>query len=383
MDTLVTASQSKGGIVTATLFINNNFLASVPQPLFGQQQQEEIFTVSATFTSRNGVLLCSGQATVGAPTLACPADLAGTACLSVSCQTGISRSLEGSAIQTQFSVCPDAMDTCGNQRVAFGTITAEIQLKTSTVPAVAASSTIAILSKMSTVALMSTSTMRVAASSTTPAPVTSVPLIPGLGTTNLQNKDGTTPTGLSPALIAIPIVLVVLLAGGIAYYMYWRRFVVQEEEVQTENVSRSFDQVQEGRFKKDADVEASTGTDTTMTPAPPARSRIATPAPPGSVSRTVSPTSTVEPESVFSAPPLVPTQSYGFIYQGYGATSVAGVQRLPIATPFSNPHGAGYQLPPQLLTSMPSTGGLISNLPTGGTTYPGYYDINGRYHFYQ
>ncbi|KAI8615208.1 hypothetical protein BC830DRAFT_1081458 [Chytriomyces sp. MP71] len=379
MDTLITATQGEDGIMTATLIIDNNFLASVSQPFFGQQQQEQIFTVSTTFTTRDGVLLCSGQATVGAPALACPFDVAGTACLNVSCQTGIARKLDGNAIQAQFSVCPGATDTCGNLNVAFGTVTADTQAKTSTAAAVVHPSTATSISKLMVFSL--TSTMSIAASSTS-STMPGGASIPGLSSSHLENKDGAAPTGPSPALITVSILLVALLAGGIAYYMYWKRFVVQEEVVQAENVSRAFDYVQEGRFKKGVDVESPVVVDALIPPSPPTGSRIATPAPPGSVSGNVSPTSTVGPVSAFNVPPQVPTQSYGFIYEGYRTSMESGAAGRPIAVAFSNPYGAGYQLPPQPLPPVTSTDDLIPNLPTGCTAYPGYYDVNGHYHFY-
>ncbi|KAJ3018219.1 UNVERIFIED_CONTAM: hypothetical protein HDU68_011274 [Siphonaria sp. JEL0065] len=104
VDVYVSITQASTGAVTATLWLDNVYLSTVPA---GN-------TINVEFGSAAGTL-CAAMSPITAPTSACPPAMLGAAggCFAVACQ-GAAPPISGSYIfRASFSVCPAVNQNCG------------------------------------------------------------------------------------------------------------------------------------------------------------------------------------------------------------------------------------------------------------------------------
>ncbi|KAJ3398693.1 hypothetical protein HDU80_008674 [Chytriomyces hyalinus] len=371
MTDFVTVTQTPDGLVTATLWLDGLFLLGL---------SSRATNVQAVFKPVEGGSLCTATGTMGPANKACPSGMGlfSLQCYSISCTgafSGISVGSGGSfetVVTADYSICQPAQPNCGMRSAESRTVKLQIpvvpsdspiptlissmQATTSTAASTATSaqsSAVSAATAVTTSSMPVTLTRSTSQSTTTLAPTTTTP-------SNTQSESSSNSTGNSIA-VGVGIAFGIALLAGIAFAI-----------VRARNGRRNKRLARLSAFSLTYPVTAASTA--ASTPRVPAKDVAA----PGAW--------TAAPGKPVVAHTALDREAAENLARDVNAADASAMQQPGVMTQI---YAAGHaqnqqQVFPQYVTPQQQVQGTYVYPPasTASSQYPGYYDANGQYHFF-
>ncbi|KAJ3231906.1 hypothetical protein HDU78_007450 [Chytriomyces hyalinus] len=371
MTDFVTVTQTPDGLVTATLWLDGLFLLGL---------SSRATNVQAVFKPVEGGSLCTATGTMGPANKACPSGMGlfSLQCYSISCTgafSGISVGSDGSfetVVTADYSICQPAQPNCGMRSAESRTVKLQIPVVPSDSPiptlipstqattsTAASTTTSAQSSAVSAATAVTTSSMPVALTRSTSSQSTTT-LAPTTTPSNTQSESSSNSTGNSIA-VGVGIAFGIAVLAGIAFAI-----------VRGRNGRRNKRLARLSAFSLTYPATASAAASTPRVPAKDVAAPGAWTAPGKPV---VVPHTALDREAAenlardVNAADAASMQQPGVMTQVYAAGHAQNQQQ---------------QVFPQYVTPQQQVQGTYVYPPasTASSQYPGYYDANGQYHFF-
>ncbi|KAJ3253924.1 hypothetical protein HDU77_004314 [Chytriomyces hyalinus] len=347
MTDFVTVTQTPDGLVTATLWLDGLFLLGL---------SSRATNVQAVFKPVEGGSLCTATGTMGPANKACPSGMGlfSLQCYSISCTgafSGISVGSDGSfetVVTADYSICQPAQPNCGMRSAESRTVKLQIPVVSSDSPI----PTLIPSTQATTSAAASTTTSAQSSASITTLAPTTTP-------SNTQSESSSNSTGNSIA-VGVGIAFGIAVLAGIAFAI-----------VRARNGRRNKRLARLSAFSLTYPATASAAA---SSPRVPAKDISA----PGAW--------TAPGKPVVVAHTALDREAAENLARDVNAADAASMQQPGVMTQV---YAAGHaqnqqQVFPQYVTPQQQVQGTYVYPPasTASSQYPGYYDANGQYHFF-